>query len=540
MRITRRQLLIVAGFALLAFLVYGASLKNGFVIWDDDSLILENPLVAHLNWRTLWAAFTTYDPELYVPLTFLSFQFEHLFFGYDPFFYHLDNLLLHVLNALLVLALLRNFGLRHGTALFLAAMFLVHPLNTEAVAWASARKDVLCTSFLLASVLAFIRWRREGREVAYDFALLFALLAMLSKALAVMLPAGLLAVDLLRRHRWSRRDLLPYAAFILLSIIFLIVGLLGKQANIGGLTMWETLLLSAKAAAAYPLKLLWPADLSVVYLQTTPIRLASREFAVPLLACAVAAALAVSMLWRRQPLLAAGLCWYVAFLVPSFANFVKAGEVYALSDRYPYVAQIGLLLLAGSAIDLAWGRWRSTPLFLLAGAASIAIFGSMAHARSLIWNDSERLFRDALAKNDGSVVMHHNLGVLAQHRGDDEEAEHEFRRAIDIDPSYVDAHRGLAKILLDRGDGEGALAHMRIAVEVGPDDADALTGLAGLLLDRGDVQEAALLLERAVAIRPGLADAHAKLGFAYGKLGRYEEGIAELQEAQRLRDLQPR
>lgn len=158
---------LIAAFFIIAALVYGASLHNQFVRLDDGLLIYENQAIQHINPQTIKTVFTTYDPELYIPLTLISYQVDYLLGGIDPFLYHLQNLFWHTLNALLVAWLAYLLIKKEWIALFVGVLFLVHPLHTEAVAWAAARKDVLSTFFFLASTITYLYYRSEERQKYY-------------------------------------------------------------------------------------------------------------------------------------------------------------------------------------------------------------------------------------------------------------------------------------------------------------------------------------------------------------------------------------
>lgn len=533
----RRHPQFLAFLALLGagLLVFARSLGNDFVIWDDDTLVYKNPLVLHLNWSTLRGIFTTYDPELYVPLTLFTYQLEYLFFGPNPFIYHLDNLLLHVVNAFLVLQLLRRLGLRDGIAFGCALLFLVHPLNVEAVAWISARKDLLAVLFTLLTLVTYLRHRESGAPRLFRLAVLFCLLALLSKAIAVVVPLLLLLIDVLQGRRLDRRMILEKAPFFLLAILFFVIGIFGKTQNISDVTPLQTILLAAKAAAFYLKMFILPSGISIIYLQITPI-VPSREFLVPMALLAIVAAMTLWSL-RRTRVLLFGMAFFFVCLAPSFANFSKAGDIYFASDRYPYLANVGLLFLLGAGCSMLIARpaARAARRFWPAVAAIILLaFSGQSFARTFTWRDSESLFRDALLKNDKSSVLHLNLGLLAHLREDYDEAEGEYRRALELDPRYADAFTNLGALLHRRGEDTAAEQAFQQALAINPAHPQALNNYGSLLLDQGQAERAVELLEYATRINPWYAQAHVNLGAAYGRVGRYEEGLRAFKAAFRL------
>lgn len=528
----RSHALALALLAAAAFVVYGFSLQNEFVIWDDDTLVFDNPLTQHFTWRNILGAFTSYDPELYIPLTILSFQVEHLFFGFAPFFYHLDNLLLHILNAALVLALLERLGLRRSIAFLAALVFAVHPLNTEAVAWVSARKDLLATFFSLGAMIRYLQWKEAPvRRWPWDALTLF-LCALMSKPVAIVLPGALLLIGWRESGRVTRQELKQIVPFLLLSAVFLIVGIYGKRHNIDALTISETLLLAGKSTLFSVMTFFWPSDLSIIYLQTDPIILGSRQFWVPIMIIAIVAMLTIWSL-RRTRTIIFGAAFFLIFLVPSFSNFAK-DDIYYFSDRYIYMAQIGILFALGAGLEHALrtlsGKHRTAILAALSLPLLLLLSGT-AYARSRFWHDSETLYRDALTKNDRSVVMHYNLGVLAHRRENLEEAQAEYEKALALNPRYAKALNNLGVLLRQRGDFTKALELLRLAADASPDFPDPHSNIGSILMDQGKIDAAIAEFHTAIAISETFAQAHINLASALGRKGLYEEGLREYKRA---------
>ena len=504
--------------AVSAVAVYSSSLRNGFVIWDDDSLVYENPLTQEVSVKNITGAFTSYDPELYVPLTIMSFQMEHALFGFQPFYYHLDNLLLHIVNGMLVFLLLQRFGLKRTTAFIGALLFVVHPLNTEAAAWISARKDVLSAAFILGSLLA---WRqRQWLSV-----LLF-LLALLSKPVAIVVPAILLLMDWYEDRKLRKDDVQVYAPFLLLSILFLSIGLFGKAQNISSLTALQTLLLAAKSIVFSLQKFLWPAPLSSIYLQTTPITPASAEFLIPLLLGTLGAVGAFILKRWKGPLFTVG--FFLLLLAPSFSNFSREGSLYYFSDRYVYLAQIAILLLLGEILE------RLPRRSLWIAAIPLVFLGSIAHARSLVWKDSETLYRDALVMNERSVTMHYNLGLLEQERGNVQAATAEYDRVLELNPLHAKTLTNMGVLAKDRGDSTTALDYFRRAMAADPLYPEARNNIGSVYMDQVKIDDAIVEFQAAIALDDSFPQAHVNLASAYGKKGMYEEALREYRIAVEL------
>ena len=521
-RLLHSRILLIVLLAVAAVLIYGSSLRNSFVVWDDDSLVYQNPLTQEMTAKTVFGAFTSYDPELYVPLTIVSFQLEHAVFGFEPFFFHLDNLLLHVLGAFLVFLLLQKLGLRRSTSMLGSLLFLVHPINTEAVAWVSARKDLLSSVFTLLALLMY-RYNGTGRN---GITMLFFVLALFSKPVAIILPLALLIIDWKEQGRITQHTILKKWPFFLLSAIFLIIGLYGKQRNIGALTVMQTFLLAAKSTALSVHTFFWPTALSPIYLQTNPISITQGEFLIPLF-LVTATALIILLSLRKTRVIAFAALFYFLFLLPSFSNFAKDQDVYFFSDRYIYVSQIGLLFILGYGIDrLARRNWQ-----WICTAPLVVLFAWQAHAQSLHWKDSETLYRDALAKNDQSVVMHYNLAVLEHRRGNRSAALEEYTAALSIDPQYAKALSNLGILYKEDGNVEKAMKEFRSAAESDPRSPEPHNNIGSVLMDQGNVDGAIAEFRKAITLSERFAQAHINLAAALGRKGLYAEGLREYKRA---------
>src|SRR3990167_4725209 len=276
---------LFGGFFLISFLIYGSALNNDFVLWDDHYLIVGNPIVKEISLWSLKEAFKTFDPELYIPATLMSYQIDHLLWGMNPFGFHLTNLVLHTMNALLVtvfIQLLMRRSPYHLLPVLCGLLFLVHPLHTEAVAWASARKDVLSSFFFLLSVCSYLQWReREKKEersgkLLYSFSIFAFALGLLAKVSIIILPVILLLIEWLQGRSLREKTLwIEKIPYIFLSVLFGIAALGGKQGNSG--LLFEKILIGCKATVFYITKLFWPTGLSVLYPYTENISITNAD-----------------------------------------------------------------------------------------------------------------------------------------------------------------------------------------------------------------------------------------------------------------------
>ena len=532
--------------------IFSFSLSNDFVAFDDDLLIYENPIVLEFNVSTLWRAFTTYDPELYVPLTILSYQVERALFGLNPFIFHLTNLLLHLGSVLLVFYCALKLAWKKieysdafWVGLVCSIIFAIHPLNAEAVAWAAARKDILSSFFFFASFAFYIRYLEGEGKHPFIWSLVMFLLALGAKASVIMLPLILVLVDL-----WYKRkiriemviDKIPFAA---LSVIFGIVAMLGKQMQLVGLSLAQKLFLSAKGSVFYVEKLIWPSKLNIFYPQEFPFEVYTAELAFYAAILVIAASLAIVSL-RKNRVLFFGLAFYLLMLIPTFATFWKNGFVYYATDRYPYAAQFGLILILAFALVpriRSWAIKNDKRLNVVACAGiALTVFVSFLTMKQLdVWKDSEALFRNALKYNPTSVHALNNLGTSLYDLDKMDEAIAAYDQAIEINSYIPQVHTNKGLLLIKQKKVEEAKREFIAGIENTPknrmyieDDLLAYYQLAKILDEQGQLHEAIRVLEDAAKAGDTFASSHYYLGIKYQQIGDKEGAYKEFKEASEI------
>ncbi len=559
---TFRRAAIAALFFAVGLVIYGGSLRNEFVSWDDSFLIVENPIVSSMSKDAIRQAFTSYDPELYIPLTFLTYQVDHKIGGGGPLPFHLGNLILHILNSLLVawlLFLMINSG---WLAVALGLLFMVHPLNSEAVLWASARKDVLSTFFFLSSTISYLRYRTRGGERLLWISVGLFFLGLLSKVMVVTLPVVLLLLDELQRRPRKPSMILDKIPYAILAIIFGVVAVFGKTSVLVSSTYIQKTLMAAKSSVFYLQKFLWPSDFSVVYPYTKIIGFSSPDFYIPVL-ITLAICIAMALLWNRKRSVSFGLLLFFITLTPTFINFSKGGDVYFASDRYAYIPMMGLLfvvgILAASWLENAYTvrmiafRQRSLALGFL---AVITCFGFLSLKQSAVWRNSTALYEHALSLYPDSRAMHNNLGMEQMLSGDVDASILSFNRALALspdpktkvnlaaafvrknrlsdaeslyddilkfDPVFAEAEYGLGNIEQKRGNSLPAIQHYRKAIEIDPVYFNAYNNLGAVYLQLGDYANAVKILEKSIELRPSFVESSYNLALALIQLKQTEK-----------------
>ena len=545
---------IVLG-VLLFLLVAGIFLPavtDAFISYDDPVYVTDNAHVkAGLTWASARWAFQSTEASNWHPLTWLSHMTDVELFGLQPWGHHLTSLLMHALNAVLLFAALRRMTGALWRSLFVAALFGLHPLHVESVAWVSERKDVLSTTFWMLVLWAYAlradaaRSRGPGGPAFYGLALLFFTLGLMCKPMLVTLPCVLLLLDCWPLKRWdgslggARRLLVEKIPFFALSAAACAVTLYaqGRGEAVASTEDFPLGVRTANALVAYCRylgKCFVPARLSVFYpdLGDQP------PFSDTLLAVLLLAAITVvaAAFVRRRPYLLIGWLWFLGTLVPVIGLVQVGGQ--SMADRYSYIPLVGVFVMAAWAAEDLTSTWAHQRGVL--GLAAGAVLASLAALTSLqlsYWRDGTRLFRHALAVTPNNWVAHANLYATLS-RSSAPEATAELRETVRILATVAETHdRKGVELERTPGHTQEAIKEFRAAVRIMPDIAEPHYNLGTALAKMpGHMPEAVDEFRAAVRLRPDFADAHFNLGTALASMpnGR-DEAVTEYETAVRLR-----
>lgn len=488
-------------------LIYFHSLANEFVAYDDELLIIDNPTVHGLTLTNIKTAFTSYDPELYIPVTYLLYQVEYSFFELNPVGYHAVSLLLHLAATVLVLFILKRI-FDERVALILAFLFALHPLNVEAVAWASGQKDLLASFLALLSLHWYLTYKEMGNR--YIPSVIAFALALASKISVVLLPLTFIVFDWVRDGSVSKRSLKEKVPYATLMIIFLVVAFFGKTAQPAGIFL--PVLLAFVSLPFYVGKFLVPVNLSILYPFTDAVTITHPRVLVGMLIVALAAA-GIRLL-RRKRTVVAGALFFLLLLAPSLLNVLRGGEagvadIYFASDRYVYLGIIGLLIIVGSFFT------KRTAYILV---PVILLFGFLTYYQSMVWKDSTSLFQHVINSHNESYVAYMNLAGLEARNGNLERAKELNAESLEIRKTSR-GYYNLARIALAEGDRETAIRSFEAAAAITPDDEVIRSKLGALYLMQGNVEQALGHLQAAVVLNPNDASVHYNLGLIYEYLG---------------------
>jgi protein O-mannosyl-transferase len=525
--------LVVAGF-------YLPALDGRFINWDDPDYVTANPAIATLSWKTVGWAFTTFATGNWHPVTWLSLALDHRLYGLDPWGYHLTNLALHVANSVLVLLVLQGLTGSLWKSAAVAALFGLHPLHVESVAWVAERKDVLCAFFWLLTLAAYARWVRVPSWSSYLVVALTTALALLAKPMAITLPFALLLLDWWPLRRLSWRTVAEKVPLVALAAGEAIATFFAQSAE--GAVAIDPIPFRARASnavvayARYLALTVRPLRLSPWYshpaVEGPPLSPWTVVAAIALLAAITALALSNA---RRRPYLAVGWLWYLGTLVPVI-GLLQAGRQ-SMADRFAYIPHVGLFLA------IVWGigslpGWdhRSARA---AGAAMLAVIlawlGVLTFRQTAVWHDSTTFWTYTAETNPYAFIAHQALGGILNEAGHTDAALRQFLIARRLRPDIAVVHKNVGALLIRQRRYAAAAASYRKAVALRPDSADYETTLGDVLLRQGRPAQARRHLERAITLRPGSAEAHDGLGRALLASGQLDDAIAEFRRALALK-----
>lgn len=531
----RRALWISLALIVLNVVVYASVWRHDFVSFDDPQYVTENVHVkAGLTWSGVRWAFTTGEAGNWHPLAWISHMLDVQVFGVHAGAHHVTNLVLHIANSLLLFGLLWRMTGALGRSAFVGAMFALHPIHVESVAWISERKDVLSTLFWFLGVWAYTDYVRVRTWTRYALVFVFLALGLMSKPMLVTFPFALLLLDYWPFERPLGRRLILEKIPLFVLVAASSVVTFAAQSRGGAVSALAALPLTSRLANAivayvgYIEKILWPTRLAVLYPY-------SREFgwrlglAVVVLIGITAFAIAA----RRHRYVLVGWLWYLGTLVPVI-GLVQVG-VQSMADRYTYVPSIGLFMIVAWGVPDLVGNFRPRRVVMLAAAATaIVVCAITAHIQVQYWRDSLTLWEHAAQVSPSDPHVETALGSVLSEKGNIAQAEALFTDALQREPQFAEAHNKLGVALADQGRLAEAVPHYEAALRSKPSLAEARYNLGNALAAEGKPSEAIVQYHEALRLRPDDAATHNGLGSALDDEGHLDDAIAEYLQAIRL------
>jgi Tfp pilus assembly protein PilF len=530
-----RRLGVAALLTAAVLVVFWPVLGHDFVNFDDNRYVTHNPWVQRgLDAASFRWAWTTTSVANWHPLTWLSHMLDWKLFGPAPRGHHATSLVLHTANTVLCFLVFERMTGALWRSALVAALFGLHPLHVESVAWVSERKDVLSTLFWFLASIAYVGYVRRGGARRYVAALVLFVLGLLSKPVVALAPFTWLLLDIWPLGRFAEPK--TRASVIVEKLPFVALGIaamawtLAAQREIGAVTSPASLPWTFRAGNAvlsyvtYLWKTIWPADLAVFYPYP-------RELSLAMIALGSAVMIALSVLaWRTartHPHVATGWWWYVGTLVPMI-GLVQVGS-HGRADRFTYVPLVGIfVVIAWSLAAFArHGAWRRA-VVAVGALAAIVSCATVARAQVETWRTSETLWRHAAAATSANFRAEAGLAEAARRRSDTDAAIAHYQEAVRLAPDAAEFHVNLGLLLVAGNRIEDATAAFQRAVDLRPSDAESHNNLGAMLARQGRLAEAMTHYRRALEISPAYALAQRNLGLALAAGGDLAGGIREV------------
>jgi len=516
----------------LTIFVYRPAWNGGF-LWDDDVYITNNELLtAPDGLRRIW--FSLDSPSQYFPLVYTTFRAEHALWGLNPTGYHWFNLVLHISNSLLVWLVLAR--LKVPGAGLAGAIFALHPVQVESVAWITERKNVLMGFFFLLTLLAWIAFvdgKTKGRWLFYALALILYLFALSAKTTACTLPAALFLILWLQHKAIDWKRIVQIIPFLVLGAAMGVLAIWWERYHQGTsravftfLSPIERILVASRAVWFYLSKLFWPSNLTFIYPRwnIAPTQFLNYVWLLGGFLLCVAIYFLRRYVGRSVEVAAA---FFVSTLSPVLGFVMLYTFRYTfVADHYQYLACIGPIALASAGLaNLGETFKNSRTLILGAALAVVAVLATLTWRQAAMYGNIETLWRTTLARNPSCWMAHNNLGIVLFGKGQLDDAIEHYRTTLQMQPNFWDADYNLGSALLGKGQVDEAIFYCDKAVNMQPNDPDARVALANALLQKRRIDDAIVHYQKAVEIRPDYFLARSGLGHALLEKGQLDGAI---------------
>lgn len=537
-----RSIILIA-VILITFIAYYNAIQNDFVNWDDNEYLLENNDIKDLSIHNIKNIFSSFYVNNYQPFTMLTYAIEYKLSGLNPAVYHLNNIILHLINTLLVFYFIFLLTSRFEIASVVSLLFAVHPMHVESVTWIAERKDVLYSLFYLGSLISYIFYKQKGLQTKfYIFSIVLFIFSLLSKSMAVTLPIVLMLIDyfnskqLLKKINFS--DKIPY---LCLSLIFGLVALQSQEAamNLVTYTFLDKIFFFCYSLCFYVFKLIIPIGLSALH--PYPIK---SDGALPVVyyLSPVLFILLLLLIWkhRKKQDLIFGCLFFIITIAPVL-QIISVGRA-VVSERYTYISYLGFFLIIGRTYcnmiekDKKYFRKikRYANIILAAYAIMLLI---LTIQRNKAWKDSITLFTDIIEQYPYTPIPYGNIGVVKKIYNDHKGALYYFNKAIELDSLNVNNLNNRAILKKDMKDYAGAFADFNKAVKLSPDDASLYNNRGDFNMQLRDYQSALKDFNKAINLNSSEAKFYSNRGIANKALNNLKAAQQDFQKAIALQPL---
>ena len=532
-----RFLLLCVLIAIITAIVFFPSLQNGFTNWDDDAYVTRNPDIQGFTVRNVGKVFSTTYAGNYQPLTMLVYMADYSIGGLDPMVFHATGLVIHIVNALLVFALLYGLSGSSVAGAAAALIFAVHPLKVESVAWVSEQKDVLAALFFFLSLIAYRVYLKRGGRRFYGLCLLSLAFSLLSKPMAVSQPFILVLIDYLHGKKPDSRSFAQKAPFFIVAAVFAVITLFTQHSSgaintYGSLPVIQKICVPFYGIIFYMGKILLPVKLAALYTMPpqSDVLMNTVLLTAPLIVAGAAAVLFFLHSNSKQVMF--GSLFFLITLLPVL-QIVPVGPA-IVADRYTYIPMIGIcFLIAWMVARIVNGRLGSNAARKVVYAVVVVLIfasGILTFQRCKVWNNDMTLWNDSIEKYPGSLA-YNNRGAAYGDRGKMDQAIADFNSAIEQDPKFAKPYnnRGLANMTL--GNANGALADFSMAIALDGKNYDAFNNRGILYVYSNELDKAVADFSTALVIKADYARAYTNRGIAYQKKGFQDLAVRDFEKA---------
>jgi Flp pilus assembly protein TadD len=511
-----------------------------FVNYDDNIYVYDNPNIqAGITLKAVKWAFTTGYACFWHPLTWLSHMLDWQLFGSNAGGHHLTNLIFHIANTLLLFLVLKQMTGTLWQSAFVAALFALHPLHVESVAWVSERKDVLSTFFWMLTMLAYLRYVKQPDISRYFLTLFIFALGLMAKPMLITLPFVFLLLDYWPLSRISRFQwrihyhlILEKIPFIALSAISSVIAFLTQQsgravAQLANLGLKIRIFNALISYVKYIEKMVWPSRLAMFY--PHPGQNISVLYAVISAVLLFTLTILILRFAKNHRYLFTGWFWYLGTLLPVI-GLIQVGS-HAMADRYSYITLIGLFIIIAWGLPDLLGKWPHRKIVLqVSSLAILSVLAVCAHIQQRYWKDGIVLCQHALKVTDNNYLTHFFMADILIKHGRIEEAIWHNLEVLRINPDCVDAINGLGVAFYKAGRIEEAVTYYKRALVIDPCDVEVYSNFGMALAAKGKFDEAISLYNKALQITPDSVNIRLNLGVALTGSGRLEEAVKEYEK----------
>jgi protein O-mannosyl-transferase len=526
----------IIGILVTILLVYVQSLFNGFTNWDDIEQVTANPDITALSLHNLKIYFTSFYVGMYQPIATLSFALIHAAAGLKPWAYHLFGVLLHVCNVFLVFLFVRKISKNGSLSCFVATLFAIAPIQTEAVAWVSATSTLLFTFFMLLSLLQYLNFRESNKRSDYFLSLLFFLISLFSKSAAVILPLLLILFD----YKWDGKivykKLLNKIPFLLLSVVFGIITIIARQesGHIVAITnyfsVFNRIFLVLYSLVFYTISSLLPLKLSAFHPYPTQVAgtLPFFYYLTPLLIAGFIILVIRARQNKKEYIF--GFLFFLLNLIVML-ELIPVG-VQVVKERYVYLASVGLFYNFGILFfSILSKKPKFKNRFIIAGALLFVVFSLITSIRIHTWKDSFTLWNNVISKYPKTSAAYINRGNAHTINNNFEMAIQDYSSAIAYEPKAADAYTNRAIAFSKQGNINDAIKDYNSAIAISPQNADMYAERAALKSGINDIEGAGEDLTKAISLKPKDETLYNKRGVLMGMAGFSEKALTDFNKA---------